>query len=350
LLFFYAAESIPAAAPTDSISPRMSLYLVTGGAGFIGSHLVHALVKRGDRVRVLDDFSSGRLENFAGLEVLDHDTVRPGAQCDVELVRGSITNPVHCRRACAGVDGIFHEAAQVSVPRSIESPVESYEINVMGTLRLLEAARTSGVGRIVAASSSAVYGNTPTLPKIESMPPDPLSPYASGKLGGEALLRVYGESHGMKTVSLRYFNVFGARQLDDSPYTGVIALFARALLDDRAPTIFGDGEQTRDFTHVDNVVQANLLAMERTLAPGTAINVGSGSSVSINSLYREMRILMGKTIEARHAPVRAGDVRDSLASIERARDLLGYDPKVSWREGLERTVGWYRDQHAVARS
>jgi nucleoside-diphosphate-sugar epimerase len=328
----------------------MSVYLVTGGAGFIGSHLVHALVKRGHRVRVLDDFSSGRLENLAGLEVMDLDTVRPGTRCDVELVRGTITNPVHCRRACAGVDGIFHEAAQVSVPRSIESPVESYEINVMGTLRLLEAARTSGVGRIVAASSSAVYGNTLTLPKVETMPPEPLSPYASGKLGGEALLRVYGESHGMKTVSLRYFNVFGARQLDDSPYTGVIAIFARALLDGRSATIYGDGEQTRDFTHVDNVVQANLLAMEKTLAPGTAINVGSGTSVSINALYREMRSMIGSKVDARHAPARAGDVRDSLASIDRARELLGYSPNVSWREGLGRTVAWYREQHAVARS
>jgi UDP-glucose 4-epimerase len=215
----------------------MSLYLVTGGAGFIGSHLVHALVKRGDRVRVLDDLSSGRLENLAGLDVGE-----VGEKCDVELVRGSITNPVHCRRACVGVHGIFHEAAQVSVPRSIEDPVESYEINVMGTLRLLEAARAGGVARVVSASSSAVYGNTQTLPKVESMPPDPLSPYASGKLGGEALMRVYGESHGMRTVSLRYFNVFGPRQADDSPYTGVIAIFARALLDGRPPTIFGDGE------------------------------------------------------------------------------------------------------------
>jgi nucleoside-diphosphate-sugar epimerase len=323
----------------------MSLYLVTGGAGFIGSHLVHALVKRGDRARVLDDLSSGRLENLTGLDVGE-----PGAKCDVELVRGSITNPVHCRRACVGVDGIFHEAAQVSVPRSIESPVESYEINVMGTLRLLEAARTNGVGRVVSASSSAVYGNTETLPKVESMPPDPLSPYASGKLGGEALMRVYGESHGMKTVSLRYFNVFGPRQVDDSPYTGVIALFARALLDAREPTIFGDGEQTRDLTYVDNVVDANLRAMKSDLAPGVAINVGGGSSVSINELFRAMKKLTGSAVEARHAPARAGDVRHSLASIDRAHELLGYRPNVSWQDGLERTVAWYRKQHTLART
>jgi UDP-glucose 4-epimerase len=322
----------------------MGVYLVTGGAGFIGSHLVHALVERGDRVRVLDDFSSGRLENLAGLDVGE-----TGARCDVELVRGSITNPVHCRRACAGVEGIFHEAAQVSVPRSIEAPIDSYEINVMGTLRLLEAARTSGAARVVSASSSAVYGNTPTLPKVESMPPDPLSPYASGKLAGEALLRVYGEAYGLRTISLRYFNVFGPRQLDDSPYTGVIALFARALLDGRAPTIFGDGEQTRDFTYVENVVQANLQAMQSTAPPGTVINVGSGTRASINDLYRDVKAMIGSKIDARHAPARAGDVRDSLASIERARELLGYRPNVSWREGLERTVAWYREQHAAAR-
>jgi UDP-glucose 4-epimerase len=322
----------------------MGVYLVTGGAGFIGSHLVHALVERGDRVRVLDDFSSGRLENLAGLDVGE-----TGARCDVELVRGSITNPLHCRRACAGVEGIFHEAAQVSVPRSIEAPIDSYEINVMGTLRLLEAARTSGAARVVSASSSAVYGNTPTLPKVESMPPDPLSPYASGKLAGEALLRVYGEAYGLRTISLRYFNVFGPRQLDDSPYTGVIALFARALLDGRAPTIFGDGEQTRGFTYVENVVQANLQAMQSTAPPGTVINVGSGTRASINDLYRDVKAMIGSKIDARHAPARAGDVRDSLASIERARELLGYRPNVSWREGLERTVAWYREQHAAAR-
>jgi nucleoside-diphosphate-sugar epimerase len=322
----------------------MALYLVTGGAGFIGSHLVRALLQRGETVRVLDDLSSGRLENLAGLEVGE-----PGEPCRVELVRGSITDARACRRACAGVRGIFHEAAQVSVPRSIESPVESYEINVMGTLRVLEAARQCGVGRIVAASSSAVYGDTPTLPKVETMPPDPLSPYASGKLAGEALMRVYGEAHGMHTVSLRYFNVFGPYQLDDSPYTGVIALFARALLDGRAPTIFGDGEQTRDLTYVDNVVQANLLAMDRDLAPGTVLNVGSGQRVSINDLFRAMAQLLGSPVEARHAPPRAGDVVHSLASIDRARDLIGYRPSVAWREGLERTVAWYRARHANAR-
>ena len=321
----------------------MALYLVTGGAGFIGSHIVHALVARGDRVRVLDDFSSGRMENFTGLTVSE-----VGGEAQVELVRGNITVPSHCRRAVAGVDGVFHEAAQVSVPRSIESPVDSYEINVMGTLRLLEAARGANVPRFVFAASSAAYGNTATLPKVETMPPDPLSPYASGKLGGEALLRVFGQAHGMKTVSLRYFNVFGPRQVDDSPYTGVIAIFARALLEGRAPTIYGDGEQTRDLTYVDNVVQANLLAMAADVPPGTVINVGGGQRISILDLYGEMTRILGVKIAPRHAPPRAGDVQHSLASIERARELLGYEPRVGWREGLERTIAWYRSRHAVA--
>lgn len=320
----------------------MALYLVTGGAGFIGSHIVHALVARGDRVRVLDDLSTGRLENLSDLETAEAPSAAP-----VQIVRGSITNPLHCRRACEGVTGVFHEAAQVSVPKSIEAPVDSYEINVMGTLRVLEAARVQGVKRVVFAASSAAYGNTATLPKIESMPPEPLSPYASGKLAGEALLRVYGQAYGMHTVSLRYFNVFGPRQLDDSPYTGVIALFARALLDKRAPTIFGDGEQTRDLTYIDNVVSANLLAMDRDLDAGSVINVGGGERISINELYRTMAGILGSKLSARHAPARAGDVLHSLASIERARELLGYAPLVPWRDGLARTVAWYRAQSAV---
>ncbi|MBL8860131.1 MAG: SDR family oxidoreductase [Planctomycetes bacterium] len=321
----------------------MALYLVTGGAGFIGSHLVHALVARGDRVRVLDDLSTGRLENLSELE-----TSETAGAAPVQVMRGSITNPLHCKRACEGVLGVFHEAAQVSVPKSIEAPVDSYEINVMGTLRVLEAARVQGVKRVVFAASSAAYGNTATLPKIESMPPEPLSPYASGKLAGEALLRVYGHAYGMNTVSLRYFNVFGPRQLDDSPYTGVIAIFARALLDNRAPTIYGDGEQTRDLTYIDNVVSANLLAMESDLPPGSVINVGGGERITINELYRTMAGLLGSKLAARHAPARAGDVLHSLASIERARELLGYSPSVSWRDGLAQTVAWYRSRAAVA--
>ena len=316
---------------------RMALFLVTGGAGFIGSHLAHALVARGDRVRVLDDFSTGRIENLEDLMVGE---IRSGSP--LELMRGSITDPESCRRACERVDGVFHEAAQVSVPRSIEDPDLSYEINVMGTLRLLEAARMAGAKRFVFAASSAAYGDTPTLPKIESMPSAPASPYASGKLAGEQLLRVWGNVYGMRTVALRYFNIFGPRQADDSPYTGVIALFARALLEGRRVTIHGDGEQTRDFTYIDNVVQANLRAIEVDVEPGAVINVGSGERISINALYGAMAEVLGSKIEPVYAPSRTGDVRDSLASIEKARALLGYRPAVHWREGLERTVNWYR--------
>src|SRR5690349_15353325 len=231
----------------------MATYLVTGGAGFIGSHICEALRARGDGVRVLDDLSSGRLENLGG----------PAA--GVEFVRGSLTDPAACRAAVAGVAGIFHEAAQVSVPRSIEDPHASYQVNVQGTLNLLEAARAAKVERLVFAASSAAYGDSETLPKVESMLPQPLSPYASGKLAGEQLLRVYASCYGMRTVSLRYFNVFGPRQADDSPYTGVIALFVRALLRGQAPVIYGDGLQSRDFTYVSNVVEANLSAMARDL-------------------------------------------------------------------------------------
>ena len=311
----------------------MNLYLVTGGAGFIGSHIVRALRAFGDRVRVLDDLSSGRLENLAGL--------------DVELVRGSIVDPAACASACAGVAGVFHEAAQVSVPRSVEAPRESYAINVTGTLNVLEACRVARVPRLVFAASSAAYGDTPELPKVETMPPRPLSPYASGKLAAEELLRVWGLLHGMRTVSLRYFNVFGPQQVDDSPYTGVIAIFARALLEGRRVTIFGDGSQTRDLTYVDNVVAANLAAMDGDLDPGVVINVGGGERISILELYREMAELVGSDLEPIFAPPRAGDVKDSLASIDRARSLLGYVPRVGWREGLARTVAWYRERLAA---
>jgi len=312
----------------------MPTYLVTGGAGFIGSHIAEALSARGDRVRVLDDLSSGRLENLEGL--------------GVEFVRGSLCDAAACRTAVAGVTGIFHEAAQVSVPRSIEDPQASYATNVQGTLQLLEAARAAGVARVVFAASSAAYGNSETLPKIETMLPQPLSPYASGKLAGEHLLRAYASSYGMRTVSLRYFNVFGPRQADDSPYTGVIALFVHALLRGEQPVIHGDGLQSRDFTYVSNVVDANLAAMQRDLdEPGTVMNVGSGSRTTLRELYEALSEELGVRIEVRHAPARAGDVRHSQASIEKARALLGYEPRIGWREGLKRTVAWYRARIAA---
>jgi len=324
----------------------MALYLVTGGAGFIGSHLVQRLLARGDRVRVLDDFSSGCISNLDGLDLGDIGSGRP-----VELLRGSITDAAACARAVERVAGVFHEAAQVSVPESVADPLRSYETNVGGTLKLLEAARAAGVARLVFAASSAAYGDTEALPKIEAMAPRPCSPYASGKVAGEHLLAVYARCYGMQTVPLRYFNIFGPRQADDSPYTGVIAIFARALLEGRAPTIFGDGEQTRDFTYVDNVVDANLLAMDREPAePGLPINVGTGERISLNQLFFAMARELGSDLQPRYASERTGDVRHSLASIERAQRLLGYRPSVDWRVGLGRTLEWYRGSVAARSS
>lgn len=315
----------------------MRRVLVTGGAGFIGSHLCEALDAQGARVVVLDDLSSGKLANL--------DALRPGALgsgARLEFVQGSIVDPDACARAVAGCDAVLHEAAQVSVPRSVAEPLESYRVNVMGTLNVLEAARKAGVRRFVFAASSAAYGDTVELPKHEEMRSTPLSPYASGKLAGEQLLEVYGRLHGLCTVSLRYFNVFGPRQVDDSPYTGVIAIFARALLEGRAPTIYGDGEQTRDMTFVANVVQANLAALTRDVPPGTVVNIGCGERIRLLDLYAAIAKEAGTTLAPAHAPERSGDVKHSLASIEKARRLLGYEPTVGWREGLKLTLDWYR--------
>jgi nucleoside-diphosphate-sugar epimerase len=317
----------------------MVRYLVTGGAGFIGSHLTEALLRRGDQVRVIDDLSTGRRENLAGLEPGE-----TGSGAPLEFLAGSIASPSDCALACSGVEGVLHQAACVSVPRSFEDPIGTYAVNVMGTLRLLEASRRAGVRTFLFASSSACYGDSPTLPKEEEMTPEPLSPYASSKLAGEHLLRVWGRAHGMKTVSFRYFNIFGPRQRDDSPYTGVIALFARGLLEGRRPTIHGDGEQTRDFTFVENVVRANLLALEKDVEPGTVINVGAGQRLSINDLYRAMEEIAGAELPPIHGSARVGDVRDSLASLARARRLLGYKPSAAWKDGLARTLSWYREQ------
>lgn len=321
----------------------MALHLVTGGAGFIGSHIVHALVARGDRVRVLDDLSGGRRENLDGLAVGG-----PGSGAAVELLVASVTDPAACSAAAGGVRGIFHGAAQVSVPGSLEDPVGSYAVNVTGTLQVLEAARRAGAERVVFAASSAAYGDGEELPKTEDMTAQPCSPYASGKIAGEHLMATWARCHGLSTVALRYFNVFGPRQADDSPYSGVIALFARAFLRGRTPTIFGDGEQTRDFVYVEDVVRANLAALEADLPePHAVINVGTGGRVSLNELARAMTSILGVSIEPEHGPERAGDVRHSQASIERAERLLGYRPQVDWREGLERTLAWYRDAAAA---
>ncbi|MEM6676050.1 MAG: NAD-dependent epimerase/dehydratase family protein [Planctomycetota bacterium] len=323
----------------------MALYLITGGAGFIGSHLAGALVARGDRCRVLDNFSGGRDANLSSLE-----TGPLGSGAPVEVVRGDIVDAGTCASAMAGVSGVLHEAAQVSVPQSVEDPVRSYDVNVRGTLHLLEAARANGVERFLLAASSAAYGDSEELPKHEGMTASPQSPYASGKVAGEHLLRVYGACYGMRTVALRYFNVFGPRQADDSPYTGVIAIFVRALLDGRTPTIFGDGEQTRDFTYIDNVVAANLAALESDAPPGAVFNIGGGERISLNELYREIAREIGGAERPNYGPARIGDVRHSLASIDRAREVLGYEPGISWRDGLARTIAWYRTSGPSERS
>jgi len=322
--------------------PIVSRFLITGGAGFIGSHLAHALVARGDSVRVFDDLSSGRRENLAALETGD-----VGSGAPVEMLIGDVADEGLLAGALDGVDGVFHGAAQVSVPQSVVLPVRSIDVNVMATMRLLEAARQAGIERFVLAGSSAAYGDSEELPKHEAMPVRPLSPYAVGKVAAEQLLTVYGQLHGMRTVTLRYFNVFGPRQVDDSPYTGVIAIFARALLEGRAPIIFGDGEQTRDFTFIDNVVQANLLAIDSDVTPGSIFNVGGGERISLNALFGRLAELAGSDLKPTYEPSRAGDVRHSLACLERIRADLGYDPAVSWEAGFAPTFEWYRERLAT---
>jgi UDP-glucose 4-epimerase len=259
-------------------------------------------------------------------------------------MEGDVSVAQHCGAAMEGIAGVLHEAAQVSVPESVADPVRSYAVNVTGTLNLLEAARAAGTQRFLMAASAAAYGDNPTLPKVESMIPEPCSPYASGKIAGEHLLRVWGTCYGMKTVALRYFNVFGPRQADNSPYTGVIAIFARALLEGRAPTIYGDGEQTRDFTCIENVVAANLLALDADLEAGAVINVGGGEKISLNELYRVMAKHLGVELKPVYAETREGDVRHSLADIGRAREWLGYAPRANWQEVLCETLDWYADR------
>jgi UDP-glucose 4-epimerase len=299
---------------------------VTGGAGFIGSHLSDRLLAEGWSVRVLDDFSSGRPENLAS------------AGGRVELLRGSVCDEDLLQRAVAGVEVVFHQAAVPSVPRSVAEPLRTNEVNVTGTLRVLETARRAGVRRVVYAASSSAYGNTADLPKVESMPPSPLSPYALQKYAGEVYCRLYHSLYGLETVALRYFNVFGPRQDPASQYAAVIPRFVVACLDGVSPLVFGDGEQTRDFTFVTDAVQANLCAADAPGAAGAVLNVAGGRRTSLNALLALVREITGSDVAARHEPARSGDVRDSLADLGRARALLGWEPVVSLREGLLRTV------------
>jgi UDP-glucose 4-epimerase len=310
----------------------MPTYLVTGGAGFIGSHLVEALVSRGDRVRVLDNFSTGRHENVAHL------------RGKVDVISGDVDNEAAVKQAVAGCDVVFHQAALASVPRSVEDPLATHAACATGTLVVLHEARKAGVKRVVYAGSSSAYGNPPnsSAPKRETDLPSPLSPYAAAKLAGEMYCHAFWKSYGFETVTLRYFNVFGPRQDPSGPYAAVIPLFIKAILAGKQPVIFGDGRQTRDFTYVGNIVQANLLAAQAADAAGQVFNVGSGVAYSLLDVLRELNVILGTNIEPLFQSQRAGDVRDSLADISWAKKVLGYTPTVEFVEGLQRTADSYR--------
>jgi nucleoside-diphosphate-sugar epimerase len=307
----------------------MALYLVTGGAGFIGSHLAEELVRRGERVRVVDSLITGKRQNLAHLR-------------EVEFIEGDLANIDVAQRAVAGVDFVLHQAAIPSVPRSVQDPITSNRANIDASLNVLVAARDAGVRRVVYAGSSSAYGNTPTLPKVETMPTAPLSPYALQKLVAEQYCQMFTQLYSLETVTIRYFNVFGPRQDPSSPYSGVISLFINALCDGRQPTIYGNGEQTRDFTYVANVVDGVLRACHAHGASGEVINVATGGRISLNQLFRTVRDLVGAKIEPIYEDPRAGDVRDSQADISKARRLLGYEPAVTFEEGLQKTVEWHR--------
>lgn len=314
----------------------MANYLITGGAGFIGSHLAQALVERGDRVRVLDNFETGLRRNIE--PILGRIDLREVDLADADAVRS----------ACEGIDYIFHEGALPSVPRSVKEPRPSHETNIGGTFNVLEGARLAGVKRVVYAASSSAYGNQPGFPRVETMAPQPLSPYAVQKLTGELYMQAYWRVYGLETVCLRYFNIFGARQVPDSPYSGVMARFILLMMRGETPTIFGDGEQGRDFTHISNVVEANLLAVTAPAekVAGGVFNVACGERHTLNETYGFLATLLGFPHQPIYGPVREGDVRDSLADITAAREALGYQPRTGFEEGLRRTVAWYREEFA----
>ncbi len=306
----------------------MPVYLVTGGAGFIGSHLVEALAARGAIVRVADNLSTGKRENLAHLPAVD-------------LLVGDLADEAFAREAVSGADYVLHQAAIPSVPRSVADPVASHRANIDATLNVLVAAREAHVRRVVYAGSSSAYGDTPTLPKREDMPTAPLSPYALQKLVGEQYGQLFTTLYGLETVTIRYFNVFGPRQDPSSPYSGVISLFIRALVEGRSPTIHGDGGQTRDFTYVANVVDGVLRACEAPAVAGQVFNVATGGRISLNALYDTLRQLAGGGPDPVYGPPRQGDVRHSQADISRAREALGYEPLVGLEEGLRRTIDWW---------
>jgi len=311
----------------------MALYLITGIAGFIGSSLARALLARGERVRGVDNFSTGKRENLA--EILDQIDFREADILDLDAMH----------RACVGVDFVLHQAAIASVPKSVLDPLGSNRANVDGTVNVLVAARDAGVKRVIYAASSSAYGDTPTLPKNETMSPDPISPYAVAKLAGEHYMVSFYRCYRLETVSLRYFNIFGLRQDPSSPYSGVLAKFITAMLRGERPTIYGDGEQSRDFTYVDNAVAANLLACQAPAAKaaGQIFNVATGRQVTLNQTFQLLQGLTSYSGSAAYGPEREGDIKHSLADISKASSALGYKPTVDFEQGLRRTVEWYRN-------
>ena len=310
-------------------------YLVTGGAGFIGSNIVDELIRRGHEVSVLDDLSSGKTAN---LELADG---------RVKFVQGTITDLGTVERACEGVDFVLHLAARTSVPRSVKDPIESNRVNIDGTLNVLVAARDAKVKRIVYAASSSAYGETPTLPKVETMQPAPISPYGVTKYVGELYARVFGKVYGLEFACVRYFNVFGPRQDPISPYSGVLSRFMLAVLHGQSPVIYGDGEQSRDFTYIENVVDQTLRAVETSGASGVVFNGGTGARITLNQVIRELEEVTGRKIVVKFEPPRPGDIQDSQADISLARQTLGYEPSVQFPEGLRRTWEWYRQHYSL---
>lgn len=314
----------------------MAVYVVTGGGGFIGSHIVEELVRRRETVKVIDNFSTGKRAN---LEPFKN---------DAEIIEADIAEAKNLADVFNGVDYVIHQAAIPSVPKSIIDPVRSHNANVNGSLNVLMAARDAKVKRVVYASSSSVYGDSPTLPKEESMIPKPLSPYGAQKLFAEMYCQVFTRAYGLETVSLRYFNVFGPRQDPTSQYSGVLALFIPAVLQDRRPTIYGDGLQSRDFTFVKNVVQANLLACTAPGVGGEVFNVACGDRITVNSMLQQINKILGKDIAPLYTENRAGDIKHSQADITRAKEKLGYEPKISFEEGLRHTIDWYAQNLTTA--
>jgi len=308
----------------------MAVYVVTGGGGFIGSHIVEELLQRGQTVRLIDDFSTGKRGNVQAFIN------------KAEIIEADIAAAKNLAELFRGADYVVHQAAIPSVPKSILDPVKSHNANVNGTLNVLVASRDAGVKRVVYASSSSLYGDSPTLPKHEGMMPNPLSPYGAQKLFGEMYGQVFTKAYGLETVALRYFNVFGPRQDATSQYSGVLALFIPAVLQGRRPTIYGDGLQSRDFTYVKNVVQANLLACTVPGVGGQVFNIACGDRITLNSMLQQINRAIGKDISPIYAEPRAGDIKHSQADITRAREHLGYEPKVSFEEGLRHTIEWYR--------